>query len=428
MERENGYNKAVKRIRRHHKRAARYEINGRRLKMRNLHENERYERGPEKRKRPLRERKRACGMKVKIKNISMAAVLFIMVSAGTRTALAAPQPKVEVVFCLDTTGSMSGLIEGAKQKIWSIANQIVSGNPTPELSIGLVGYRDYGDAYITRVFDLDNDLDAVFDNLMSFSAAGGGDTPEHVNRALNDAVHEINWDKNPKTLKLIFLVGDCPPHMDYRDGYDYREICRDAVKRDIVINAVQCGDHPDTVPYWRDIARRGEGRYAMIPQEGGMQVIETPYDEELSRLNLTLEGTVVPFGSAEKKAESKRRKKKLSALAPSVAAERAAYKSTESGIGAYDLIDALKSGSVTLVSVRDGELPAEMQGMNKEEKEAYIAKKEQERQQLKLKIQKLNEQRERFIADAVKKSDLDSFDEVVAGFIADQAEDKGIRY
>ena len=51
-------------------------------------------------------------------------------------------PQIEVVFCLDTTGSMGGLIEAAKQKIWSISNQIANGKPTPELKIGLVAFRD----------------------------------------------------------------------------------------------------------------------------------------------------------------------------------------------------------------------------------------------------------------------------------------------
>src|SRR5262245_23739862 len=87
----------------------------------------------------------------------------------------APKPKVEVVFCLDTTGSMGGLIEGAKQKIWSISNQIASGKPTPDLKIGLVAYRDKGDAYVTKVTDLSDDLDAVHGNLKTFQAQGGGE-------------------------------------------------------------------------------------------------------------------------------------------------------------------------------------------------------------------------------------------------------------
>src|SRR5512143_2860384 len=62
------------------------------------------------------------------------------------------RPKVEVVFVLDTTGSMTGLIQGAKEKIWSIAKHIASGKPTPDVSIGLVAYRDIGDAYVTKSY------------------------------------------------------------------------------------------------------------------------------------------------------------------------------------------------------------------------------------------------------------------------------------
>src|SRR5512147_2548313 len=68
------------------------------------------------------------------------------------------KPRIEVCFVLDTTGSMSGLIEGAKQKIWSIANEMISAKPTPEIRLGLVAYRDRGDQYVTRTFDLSSDI------------------------------------------------------------------------------------------------------------------------------------------------------------------------------------------------------------------------------------------------------------------------------
>src|SRR3954447_9484529 len=93
--------------------------------------------------------------------------------------------QIEVCFVLDTTGSMGGLIEGAKQKIWSIANTIIAVADKPQIKIALVGYRDRGDQYITKVFDLTDDIDTVFKNLMAFKAEGGGDGPESVNQALN---------------------------------------------------------------------------------------------------------------------------------------------------------------------------------------------------------------------------------------------------
>src|SRR5438128_3727237 len=112
---------------------------------------------------------------------------------------------------------MSALIAAAKKKIWAISNQIASGQPSPLVKIGLVAYRDRGDEYITKVIDLTDDLDAIHTHLMGFRAAGGGDEPESVNQALHEAVTKIAWSKNKKTLKIIFLVGDAPPHMDYTD-------------------------------------------------------------------------------------------------------------------------------------------------------------------------------------------------------------------
>ena len=68
---------------------------------------------------------------------------------------------------------MSGLIEGAKRKIWTIARQIVSGRPTPAIKLGLIGYRDRGDQYVTKAFDLTDDIDAIYGHLVEFAAVGG---------------------------------------------------------------------------------------------------------------------------------------------------------------------------------------------------------------------------------------------------------------
>src|SRR5262245_24162314 len=155
----------------------------------------------------------------------------------------APKPRVDLVFALDTTGSMSGLIEGAKTKIWSIASFVARAQPTPELRVGLVAYRDVGDAYVTRVFDLDEDLDRVYKRLLSFRADGGGDGPEHVARALHESVYKMSWaPKTNDSVRLIYLVGDAPPHYDYEDGYDLARAARAAANKGIQVHAIRCGN------------------------------------------------------------------------------------------------------------------------------------------------------------------------------------------
>lgn len=355
-------------------------------------------------------------------------VLLAVTVCSTALLKAEERPEVEVVFCLDTTGSMGGLIEGAKQKIWSIANQIVMGRPVPDLSIGLVGYRDRGDEYITQVFQLDDDLDAVYENLMSFKADGGGDTPEHVNKALHDAVHEMEWS-GKSALKLVFLVGDCPPHMDYRDGYDYHRTCREAVRKDIIINTIQCGDFSETEKVWREIARLSEGSYASVPQEGGMRIIHTPMDAELASLSEKLEGTIVAYGTAEVFAESTERLEKVKEMAPAAAAERAGFKSVAAELSTYDLVNAVKNKRVNLEEIGNEELPEEMRTMSLEEKLDYLDAKEKERMELKARIAKLNRERSDYIAVLIKENlKGDSFDESVQEMIKEQASEVGIRY
>jgi Mg-chelatase subunit ChlD len=195
----------------------------------------------------------------------LVAAAALAVAAGVQ---AAPRPRVEVTFVLDSTGSMGGLIDGAKQKIWSIANSIIAQKPSPEVRIGLVTYRDRGDDYVTKRFDLTDDIDTVFRNLQTFEADGGGDDPESVNQALDDAVNRIGWSTDKSILKIIFLVGDYPPHMDYADDVKYPVSCRRAAERGIIINTVQCGDVPETRAVWQDIARRAEGSYVALAQSG----------------------------------------------------------------------------------------------------------------------------------------------------------------
>jgi len=204
--------------------------------------------------------------------------------------------RVDVVFVLDTTGSMSSLIEGAKQKIWSIAEAILAGEPAPVVRMGLVAYRDKKDVYVTKVFDLSGDMDEVYKNLRSLKANGGGDGPEHVSRALTEAVTGISWSADDETLRLLFLVGDAPPHTDYKDGFDYEKAVKMAVGKDIFVNTIQCGSMAGTRDFWIKIAADGNGEYAAIQQSGGMRTVETPYDKRIAEVSVALGETGVAYG------------------------------------------------------------------------------------------------------------------------------------
>ena len=208
--------------------------------------------------------------------------------------------KVDVVFVLDTTGSMSGLIQTAKEKIWSIATTMASAQQTPDIRIGLVAYRDRGDSYVTKVVDLSGDLDSVYATLMDFQAEGGGDGPESVNKALYDAVHDISWSQDDQAYQVIFLVGDAPPHMDYNE-VQYPEIVASALDKGIVVNTIQCGDMPVTVAPWTQIASLGKGAFFQVEQAGGAVAFTTPFDEDIAELSARLDDTRLYYGTEDEK-------------------------------------------------------------------------------------------------------------------------------
>ena len=216
------------------------------------------------------------------------------------------RPRVEVVFCLDTTGSMGGLIDSAKQKIWSICNKIVGGQPSPQLKVGLVAYRDRGDEYVTKTFDLSSDLDEVHSRLMRFQAAGGGDEPESVNEALHVALTNVDWSTDSNVLRIIYLVGDAPPHTDYANDISYKVSCKKAHEKGIIINTIQCGSIQSTTPFWKEIAQNADGRFVQIAQDGGVMTVCTPYDARLAEINAQLAQTGVVYGAAPAQAAANR--------------------------------------------------------------------------------------------------------------------------
>ncbi|MCU0727373.1 MAG: VWA domain-containing protein [Planctomycetes bacterium] len=345
-----------------------------------------------------------------------------------------PAPKVEVVFVLDTTGSMSGLIEGAKVKIWKIVNQIVSGKPVPEVRVGLVAYRDRGDAYVTKQVAMTTDLDAVYTALRGFTADGGGDSPESVNQALHEAVKDLAWSREERTLRIIYLVGDCPPHMDYQDDVLYPVTCEAAARAGIIVNTVQCGADTMTVPIWQDIARRAEGRYVQIDQSGGMQAIETPFDKRIAELSDRMSAGTLFYGDKDARDSARERlddAEKGVADAPAESkAERAGYLAKSGRLGEADLVALLALGELTLDKIDPAKLPAELSKLSPEELKAKLTKLVEERKALQQELVELDRKRAAHIKAELEKAGQkgDSFDARVLEALKEQAKRIGVTY
>ena len=349
---------------------------------------------------------------------------------GCGFAQAATRPTVEVAFVLDTTGSMGGLIEGAKRKIWSIATAIVDSNPDADIRMGLVAYRDIGDDYVTKTVDLTTDIQDLYAHLLELKARGGGDWPESVNEALDVAVNKLQWTAGDKARRIVFLVGDAPPHMDYAQDTKYPTTLKVAKQKDIIVNAVLAGTAQDTARVWRDIAQNGNGRFIPIPQDGGQVVIiETPYDDDIIILQKEINGTVIPYGprAMQKRTEEKTRQlSEVAAAAPASASDMASYLnkrakvSAEAVTGGGDLVSDVSSGHQKLSAIKDDELPEAFRKLSPDERAAALEKQMQTRKTLNEKLTALVAKRDKYVAEQQAKSaasgsaKVSSFDRVVA--------------
>jgi Mg-chelatase subunit ChlD len=343
-------------------------------------------------------------------------------SSASYAATPNQKPRVEVAFVLDTTGSMADLIDGAKRKIWSIANTIVDNNPDAEIAMSLVAYRDRGDDYIVLPTPLSEDIQGLYGDLTRLQADGGGDTPESVNAALDHAVNKLKWSSDPDVKRIVFLVGDAPPHMDYDQDKKYPAVMKDAAKRDIVINTVQAGEDPETTLIWKEVAQMGEGRFMAIPQSGGdVVIVITPYDDEILELQGALDRTVVPYGNVKQRASIETKLQEKAAAPQSTQADNAKYyakrNTKEVVTGNGDLIGDLRNNRTQFENIADDDLPEELRNQNKEQRQAWFEERLNNRMKLEAQMTDLIQKRDAYVhterSKTADKTKGDSFDQSV---------------
>ena len=338
---------------------------------------------------------------------------------------------LEMVFVLDTTGSMGGLLEGAKQRIWGIVNEVMQKKSRPRVRVGLVAYRDKGDAYVTQVLPLTEDLDKVYSTLMDYSAEGGGDTPENVRRALSEAVRKANWSQSgDRVAQIIFLVGDAPPQ-NYQNEPDVLATTAEAIKKNMIVNTIQCGSASDTRQIWQQIAQRGEGKYFAIAQDGGVQTIATPFDAKLGELGSKIGRTYLSYGAdkAKKMEMQASTETGMTMMASNTAkADRALNKAINMDAYSGDLLQDIENGKVNTDGVKTEDLPDDLKKLSPAERKTEIEKRIAERKRIREEILSLSKQRDAFIAAERKKAGAQNgFDAAVANALSEQLARKGIK-
>ena len=195
---------------------------------------------------------------------------------------------LDILFLLDSTGSMSDEIYALQSSILSIADQIDHLRPRPDLRFGLVTYRDHGDAYVVAKVDFTDRVRQISDQLSQVRAAGGGDYPESLNEALHTAIYAMDW-REDDTIRLIFLVADAPPHLDYAQDYDYAQEMAVALANGIKIFPIAASGTDDQAEYiFRQMAQFTQARFIFLTYEGPNQNGGEPGD--VSTMNVSSYG------------------------------------------------------------------------------------------------------------------------------------------
>ncbi len=160
---------------------------------------------------------------------------------------------VDIAFILDTTGSMSEEIAAVKGTIQKVASSLNGSNI--RVRMGMVEYKDRTDAFVTKLYPMTRDLISFSSQVASVSASGGGDTPEDAVAGLHAGLTQLDWGGSA-LVKLAFLIGDAPPHLDYQTGPDYAADMRDAARRGIQVFTVAASGMDDLGQVvWRQIAQ-----------------------------------------------------------------------------------------------------------------------------------------------------------------------------
>lgn len=339
----------------------------------------------------------------------VAAVLASLLSTASAEPLQIAQPpivakraaqgKIQIAILLDTSGSMDGLINQARTRLWSIVSELGKGTRNGRRPIIELALYEYGkqsleasDGYIRRIMPLSRDLDGLAEQLFALTTNGGD---EYAGWVIQRATNELSWSTDPRDVRLLFIAGN--------EGFDQGSVpfgksIAAARKKGVVVNTIYCGGEMDPESkLWRVGANTGAGSFAMVNHNAAVVEIASPYDAELQRLSAAINSTYVAYGP--KGAANSVRQKKMDSAAEAAGAPsaRAAAKASAAYSNAeWDLVDA--GSNVDVGKLEAAQLPPEMRNMNNSERKAHVARKAAERKAMQAKIAELSKKREAFVS------------------------------
>ena len=292
-------------------------------------------------------------------------------------------PTIQIGILLDTSNSMDGLIEQAKDQLWKIVNEVAKANKNNKEVRIQVGLFEYGksslpgyEGYLQMLQPLTDDLDKVSESLFNLRTYGG---EEYAGKVILESVNRFVWSTHKDDLKLLIIAGN----ESFAQGdVPYREAILKAKRNGIIVNTIYCGNMEQGKRlYWEDGARLGNGKYFNINHNDRRVYIETPYDDEIIALGKKLNTTYMRYGKKEMRMEKMANVTKQDAnsmaLSKTSYVERNLVKSKKQYTSVRsDMVDAYMENEAIVDKVETDKLPDELQGKSKVEMKKILEEKE----------------------------------------------------
>jgi hypothetical protein len=312
-----------------------------------------------------------------------------------------------------------------------VVNQFASSHRNGQRVQLEVALYEYGnnrlslkDGYVRQVLPFTTDLDRVSEELFGLTTFGGD---EYCGTVIQAALDQLRWSRSPADLKAVFIAGNEP----FSQGpVDFRRVSARALAQGVLVNTIHCGTREEGEKSgWSEGARLAHGAFSAFDQDRAVAHVASPQDDEIARLGVELNKTYVPYGAQGRAGQARQSAQDTNAMNANTGAavNRALTKAT--GLysnTAWDLVDAVKNGQVDVKTVETADLPAELQKLSVEGRQAVVSAKAQERARIQSRIQELETERKRHLARVRRgEADADTLDSVMVQALRDQAACRG---
>jgi len=129
---------------------------------------------------------------------------------------------VNIVFCIDTTGSMDTYINGVKDRAVEFS-QILADRGAA-FKLGLIGFGDLYEKEKPSVYNFTDDVARFQKQVRNIPRTYGGDIPESSLDALETAMELLDSSRDISAKAIFILITDAPPHVPTKSGKSVQDM------------------------------------------------------------------------------------------------------------------------------------------------------------------------------------------------------------